>query len=99
MLGKRSKYQTSMHILRTIKDGSTSLMEIMESTYLPKKKAKGFLGQLTSQGFLGQGYDERGKRAENYELTKKGTKTLTEFEKVEVLLKIHAPEMLIEAEL
>jgi len=50
---------------------------------------------LVSQGFLEQEYNERGQKTDSYGVTKKGAKTLGEFEKVEVLLREHAPEMLI----
>jgi len=95
MSARHSKYQTSMHILRTIKDGRSSLMDVAESTYLNSKRVKEVIDQLVSQGFLEQEYNERGQKTDSYGVTKKGTKTLGEFEKVEALLKEHAPEMLI----
>ncbi len=94
MSARRSKYQTSMQILRNIKDGRSSLADIIESTYLNTKRAKEVIDQLVSQGFLEQDYNERGQLADSYGVTKKGEKTLNEFEKVEALLKEHAPEML-----
>ena len=69
-------------------------MDIIESSYLNQKKAKEVIDQLVSQGFLEQDYNERGQLADSYGVTKKGDKTLSEFEKVEALLKEHAPEML-----
>ncbi|MBN2336098.1 hypothetical protein JXL21_11110 [Candidatus Bathyarchaeota archaeon] len=92
---RQSKYQTSMQILSTIKDGNTNLTEIMDSTYVHKKRAREIIGQLVQQGFLSQGYNERGQKTDTYDVTKKGNKTLGEFRKVEELLKVHAPEMLI----
>lgn len=92
---RHSKYQTSMQILETINDGKTSLVEIMETTYVNNKKARDIVGQLVQQGFLSQGYNERGQKTDNFEMTKKGNKTLREFKKVEELLKVHAPEMLM----
>jgi len=92
---RHSKYQTSMQILETINDGNTSLMEIIETTYVNTKKAREIIGQLVQQGFLSQGYNERGQKTDTYEMTKKGNKTLGEFKKVEELLKVHAPEMLM----
>jgi predicted transcriptional regulator len=92
---RHSKYQTSMHILDTISDGKSSLVEIMETTYVNKKKARVIVGQLVQQGFLSQGYNERGQKTDTFEMTKKGNKTLGEFKKVAELLKVHAPEMLI----
>jgi predicted transcriptional regulator len=92
---RQSKYQTSMQILATISDGNTSLVEIMETTYVNKKKAREIVGQLVQQGFLSQGYNERGQKTDTFEMTKKGNKTLKEFKKVEELLKVHAPEMLM----
>lgn len=92
---RHSKYQTSMQILKTIKDGNSSLTEIMESTYINKKRARETVVQLVQQGFLSQGYNERGQKTDTFEMTKKGNKTLGEFEKVAELLKVHAPEMLI----
>jgi predicted transcriptional regulator len=92
---RHSKYQTSMQILETIRDGNTSLVEIMENTDVNKKKARGIVGQLVQQGFLSQGYNERGQKTDTFEMTKKGNKTLGEFMKVAELLKVHAPEMLM----
>ncbi len=92
---RHSKYQTSMQILETINDGNTSLVEIMETTDVSKKKARDIVGQLVQQGFLSQGYNERGQKTDTYEMTKKGSKTLGEFKKVAELLKVHAPEILI----
>jgi len=92
---RHSKYQTSMQILRTIKDGRSSMMDIMESTYLNKKKVKDVIDQMLGQGFLEQEYNERGQKTDSYGVTKKGEKTLGEFEKVEALLKEHDPEMLL----
>jgi len=92
---RQSKYQTSMQILRTIKDGRSSLIDIIESTYLNKKRVKDVVDQMVGQGFLEQEYNERGQKSDSYGVTKKGDKTLNEFEKVEALLREHAPEMLI----
>ena len=92
---RHSKYQTSMQILETIRDGNTSLVEIMETTDVNNKKARGIVGQLVQQGFLSQGYNERGQKTDTFEMTKKGNKTLGEFMKVAELLKVHAPEMLM----
>jgi predicted transcriptional regulator len=92
---RHSKYQTSMQILETINDGNTSLVEIMETTYVNKKRAREIVGQLVQQGFLSQGYNERGQKTDTFEMTKKGNKTLKEFKKVEELLKVHAPEILM----
>ncbi len=92
---RHSKYQTSMQILETINDGNTSLMEIIDTTYINTKKAREIIGQLVQQGFLSQGYNERGQKTDTFEMTKKGSKTLVEFKKVEELLKVHAPEMLM----
>jgi predicted transcriptional regulator len=92
---RQSKYQTSMQILRTIKDGRSSLIDIIESTYLNKKRVKDVVDQMVGQGFLEQEYNERGQKSDSYGVTKKGDKTLGEFEKVEALLREHAPEMLI----
>lgn len=92
---RHSKYQTSMQILETINDGNTSLMEIMETTLINQKKAREIIEQLVKQGFLSQGYNERGQKTDNYDMTKKGNKTLGEFKKIEELLKVHAPEMLM----
>jgi predicted transcriptional regulator len=92
---RHSKYQTSMQILETINDGNTSLVEIMETTYVNKKRTREIVGQLVQQGFLSQGYNERGQKTDTFEMTKKGNKTLKEFKKVEELLKVHAPEILM----
>ena len=92
---RHSKYQTSMQILDTISDGRSSLVEIMETTYVNNKKARVIVGQLVQQGFLSQGYNERGQKTDTFEMTKKGNKTLGEFKKVAELLKVHAPEMLM----
>jgi predicted transcriptional regulator len=92
---RHSKYQTSMQILETINDGNTSLVEIIDTTYVNTKKAREIIGQLVQQGFLAQGYNERGQKTDTYEMTKKGNKTLGEFKKVAELLKEHAPEMLL----
>jgi predicted transcriptional regulator len=92
---RHSKYQTSMQILETINDGNTSLMEIIDTTYINTKKAREIIGQLVQQGFLSQGYNERGQKTDTFEMTKKGSKTLVEFKKVAELLKVHAPEMLM----
>ena len=92
---RHSKYQTSMQYLDTISDGRSSLVEIMETTYVNKKKARVIVGQLVQQGFLSQGYNERGQKTDTFEMTKKGNKTLGEFKKVAELLKVHAPEMLM----
>jgi len=92
---RHSKYQTSMQILDTINDGNTSLVEIIDTTYVNTKKAREIIGQLVQQGFLAQGYNERGQKTDTYEMTKKGNKTLGEFKKVAELLKVHAPEMLM----
>ena len=92
---RHSKYQTSMQILETISDGNTSLVEIIDTTYINTKKAREIIGQLVQQGFLAQGYNERGQKTDTYEMTKKGNKTLVEFKKVAELLKVHAPEMLL----
>ena len=92
---RHSKYQTSMQILETINDGNTSLVEIIDTTYVKTKKAREIIGQLVQQGFLAQGYNERGQKTDTYEMTKKGNKTLGEFKKVAELLKEHAPEMLM----
>jgi predicted transcriptional regulator len=95
MSRRQSKYQTSMQILQTIRDGNTSLMEIIETTYVNTKKAREIVGQLVQQGFLSQGYNERGQKTDTFEMTKKGSKTLGEFKKVAELLKVHAPEILM----
>lgn len=92
---RHSKYQTSMQILDTINDGNTSLVEIIDTTYVNTKKAREIIGQLVQQGFLAQGYNERGQKTDTYEMTKKGNKTLGEFKKVAELLKVHAPDMLM----
>ena len=92
---RHSKYQMSMQILETISDGNTRLVEIMETAYVNKKKARNIVGQLVQQGFLSQGYNERGQKTDTFDMTKKGNKTLGEFMKVAELLKVHAPEMLM----
>lgn len=91
---RRSKYQLSMVVLRTIKEGKISLMEITETNSLTTKKAKELVNLLCQQGYIDQGYTDTGRRSDTYELTRKGERTLKEYQKVEVMLLEHAPEIL-----
>jgi predicted transcriptional regulator len=83
-----------MQVLRTVKDGKISLTEIMETNGLKIKKAKELVDLLCQQGYMEQGYTDTGRRSDTYELTRKGERTLKEYQKVEVMLLEHAPEIL-----
>jgi predicted transcriptional regulator len=91
---RKSKYQTSMEIMRNIKDGKGSLSDILEDTGYPRKVVKDTIGQLRKAGYLVEIYSEYGTSGEHFEITKKGDKTLKKFLEVESLLLTHAPEIL-----
>ena len=93
-VSRKSKYQTSMEIMRNIKDGRSSLSDILEDTGYPRKLIKDTVGQLRKAGYLVEIYSEYGTAGEHFEITKKGDKTLKKYLEVEGLLLAHAPEVL-----
>jgi predicted transcriptional regulator len=82
-----------MEIMKTIKDGKSSLIEILEDSQHSKKFIKDTVQQLTKAGYIVECYTDR-RNGESFEVTKKGEKSLKRYLEVEHVLLTHAPEIL-----
>ena len=90
MSARRSKFQLSVEVLDSIKNGETKPTRIMYSCNLSWKSLKDILGNLTEQGLLDEEIIQGKKRSKkHYSITLKGENVLKYYRMVSGLIEVN----------
>lgn len=91
MSARRSKFQLSVEVLDSIKNGETKPTRIMYSCNLSWKSLKGILKNLTAQELLEEKVVEGKKRSKKlYHITPKGENVLKYYRMVSGLIEVES---------